>query len=413
MASTINAKSTGSGSLESTADASGQLALQANGSTIATISSTGLAVTGTITSNGVTTSPYTMKNRIINGAMLIDQRNAGTVLTCSAGANTYTVDRWQVENSTSSATCTAQQVSGNANTSQGYSQSLKLTVGTTGSATAAQVINLVQKIEGLNVQDLAWGTANAKSITVSFWVYSSLIGTYCSTIRNSNGRSYTVEYSIPVANTWTQITYTVPGDTTTSLATDNTFSLGLYFDLGSGSNFNTTAGAWQTGNYRRTTNQVNWINTSAATFYLVGVQVEVGSSATSFEWRPFGMELALCQRYYEKGFGINAVPASANADYWNGGGLGVVAYQTNFLRTASVCYRVEKRATPTVTLYNPSGLGTSGNWAYYNGSWSALTTSSIETSGSSTNTFNVRSTATGTTGQTYIINGGWTADAEL
>lgn len=345
MASSIDASTSGAGGVITTADNSGSLDLKSGGTTIATVSSTGLSLaTGkTLSVGGVTGSPYTMKNRIINGAMLIDQRNAGTVLTCSAGANTYTIDRWQVENSTSSATCTAQQVSGNANTSQGYSQSLRLIVGTTGSATAAQVINLVQKIEGFNVQDLAWGTANAKSITVSFWVYSSLIGTYCSTIRNSNGRSYTVEYSIPVANTWTQITYTVAGDTTTSLATDNTFSLGLYFDLGSGSNFNTTAGAWQTGNYRRTTNQVNWINTSAATFYITGVQLEVGSSATSFEWRPYGMELRLCQRYYE---------TSGASAAWSGVTVsGSIYYAQNKFQVA------KRTSSPSISNTNAGNVG--------------------------------------------------------
>jgi len=362
----------------------------ANGGTnLTTFGATGnMLIADTASSLSAVAMPsFGFKNRIINGAMVIDQRNAGASVNCAAGANTYTLDRWQVENSTSTGVIAAQQNSANAPTNQGFSQSLKLTVGTSNSATAAQVVDLVEKIEGFNVSDLAWGTANAKPITVSFWVYSSLTGTYCSTIRNTNGRSYTVEYSISSANTWTQISYTVVGDTTTSLATDNTFSLGLYFDLGSGSNFNTTAGAWQTGNYRRTTNQANWIGTASATFYITGIQLEKGSTATSFDYRPYGTELALCQRY------CNVIrPNSGSSAICSG------LWYTTTGTLHSFIYPVQMRSAPTLSYSALADFGvvnTSGA-----NSISAFTITAPSTSNCR---LDVTSSSAGTAGQGCIV----------
>ena len=289
----------------------------------------------------------TMRNRLINGQMMIDQRNAGASVTVATGTSVYTVDRWCAENSTNTAVITGQQSSSVAPVNQGLYYSLKLAVSTAQTSTSANVIDLVQKVEGFNVSDLAWGTANAKAITVSFWVYSSLTGTYCSTIRNVNGRSYTVEYSIPSANTWTQVSYTVPGDTTTAIVVDNGFDLGVYFDLGSGSNFNTTAGAWQTGNYRRTTNQANWIGTASATFYITGVQLEAGTTASPFEYRQYGTELALCQRY------LPIIVATSNGAYYCMG-YAQSATQANLFYP----FKVTTRVPPTgVTVNSASSFG--------------------------------------------------------
>lgn len=362
---------------------------------------------------GAAASPYGLKNRIINGDMRIDQRAAGASST--AGNGTYTTcDRWATF-SVASSKYTVQQNAGSVTPPTGFTNYLGATSSAATSLGATDYYLISQRIEGFNVSDLAWGTANAKTVTLSFWARSSLTGTFGGSINsNSYTRAYPFTYTISSANTWTQISVTIPGDTTGTWLTSNNIGLIVLFNLGCGSTVSGTAGAWNgTGDIYSATGATSVVGTNGATFYLTGVQLEVGSTATPFERRMYGQELALCQRYYEKGFSIDAVPSSANAAYWNGGGLGVVAFATNSLRSISINYRVEKRATPTVTLYNPSGLGTSGNWVYYNGSWATFTTGSIETSFSGTNTFNVRSAATGTTGQTYIVDGGWTASAEL
>jgi hypothetical protein len=298
LASTINAKSTGSGSLESTADASGQLALQANGATIATISSTGLAVTGAISSNGVTSSPYTMKNRIINGAMVIDQRNAGASINPTDGQ--FSVDRFVIFRSQASK-LTAQQNAGSVTPPAGFSNYLGITSSSSYSVVAGDYFLVSQRIEGYNMADLAWGTANAKTITLSFWVRSSLTGTFGGSLQNaSQNRAYPFTYTISSANTWTQVSVTIPGCTDGTWSTTNSEGIGLYFGLGVGSTYSGTAGSWVSNtSLFSATGATSVVGTNGATWYITGVQLEVGSSATSFEWRPFTTELQLCQRYYQ------------------------------------------------------------------------------------------------------------------
>jgi hypothetical protein len=244
----------------------------------------------------VTDSSMNFRNRIINGDMRIDQRNAGAAVTLTAGG-IYTVDRWQGVENTDGA-MTAQQDS---SAPTGFVTSVKCTTTTAdGSLASSQNVQFRQAIEGLNVADLGWGTANAKTITLSFWVRSSLTGTFGGSLRNSAvNRSYPFTYAISVADTWEYKTVTIAGDTSGTWSTTTSTGITLTFSLGAGTDFSGTAGAWAGANNTSATGAVSVIGTLNATWYITGVQLEVGSVATPFERRPYGQELSLCQRYYE------------------------------------------------------------------------------------------------------------------
>jgi len=236
------------------------------------------------------------KNRIINGDMRIDQRNAGA----SANAPTttgYTLDRWYV-NASQSSKLTIQQNAGSVTPPAGFTYYLGATSSSAYSITASDLFYVSQFIEGYNSADLAWGTASASSVTLSFRVYSSLTGTFGGALQNSaNARSYPFTYSIPTANTWTTISVTVAGDTSGTWLTTNGIGIRVFLGLGVGSTYSGTAGAWAAGDFRSVTGATSVVGTNGATFYITGVQLEKGGAATAFDYRPYGTELALCQRY--------------------------------------------------------------------------------------------------------------------
>jgi hypothetical protein len=292
MAVTLNASTTAG--LELTPDTSGVLNLQSGGTTVVAVTSTGASVTGLLEGS----TNYTgFKNRIINGAMVIDQRNAGASVTVNDN-EPYTVDRWQAQDSTDGA-FTAQQNAGSVTPPNGFTNYLGVTITTADSSlSASQFARLQQCIEGFNFADLAWGTANASTVTLSFWVRSSLTGTFGGAVQNgTNNRSYPFSYTITSANTWELKSVTIAGDTTGTWATTNGRALFLQFGLGVGSTYSGTAGAWAGANYVSATGATSVVGTNGATFYITGVQLEKGSTATSFDYRPYGTELALCQRY--------------------------------------------------------------------------------------------------------------------
>jgi hypothetical protein len=240
------------------------------------------------------------KNRIINGDMRIDQRNAGASVTITTGD--YTLDRWAAL-ATATSKYSVQQNAGAVTPPAGFINYLGATSLSAYSISSSDAFWLAQRVEGLNVADLGWGTANAQTVTLSFWVRSSLTGTFGGSIQNSaRNRSYPFTYTISAANTWEQKTVTIAGDTTGTWLTTNGIGLRLLIGLGVGSTFSGTAGAWSGSDFRSATGATSVVGTNGATFYITGVQLEKGSTATSFDYRPYGQELALCQRYYYRIF---------------------------------------------------------------------------------------------------------------
>ena len=242
------------------------------------------------------TRPF--QNRIINGAMVIDQRNAGASVT--ATGSPFSVDRWQATVS-QAAKFTIQQNAGAVTPPVGFTNYVGVTSSSAYSVLTGDYFILNQTVEGFNIADLGWGTANAKTITISFWVRSSLTGTFGLALSNQDWNySYPASYTISVADTWEYKTVTIAGPTAGTWNTNNNGGVRVQFGLGVGSTYSGTANAWAAAQYLGTTGATSVVGTNGATFYITGVQLEVGSTATSFDYRPYGTELALCQRYYYK-----------------------------------------------------------------------------------------------------------------
>jgi hypothetical protein len=298
-------------------------------------------------------SPYGFKNRIINGAMVIDQRNAGASVTPTTSAFGFPVDRMRIQ-ITQNSKLTAQQNAGSITPPAGFKNYLGITSSSAYSVLAGDYFNVGQNIEGYNIADLGWGTANAQTVTLSFKVYSSLTGTFGGAVYNDAGsRSYPFTYSIPVANTWTTISITIAGDTSGTWQTTTATGITVNFSMGTGTTYSGTAGAWAGTFYASATGATSVVGTSGATFYITGVQLEKGTQATAFDYRDFGTELLLCQRYFQKTFPQSVAPAQ-NAGYnasclvWNSSGSNS-AYGTQ----VQWRYPVTMRAAPTVTFFNP------------------------------------------------------------
>jgi hypothetical protein len=319
------------------------------------------------------------KNRIINGAMVIDQRNAGASVTPTG--NQYLVDRWQAATNVVSKFSVQQSTT----TATGFVNSMLATSLSAYSIGASELCALRQSIEGLNVGDLGWGTANAQTITVSFWVRSSLTGTFGGSIMNSAAdRSYPFTYTISTANTFEQKTVTIAGDTSGTWLKTNGIGLSILFGLGVGSTLSGTAGAWAGASYYSATGATSVVGTNGATFYITGVQLEKGSTATSFDYRPYGTEFQLCQRYYE-----------ASSVYWI---FSANVTSGNNYYVMGV-FKVTKRGGATVTTVSV------GNSNF------PTTAPSINSGGTLLDGFEATLTANGT-GSGYFQYT-WTASAEL
>jgi len=316
------------------------------------------ALTGAITEanggTGTTIGYNGFKNRLINSAMVIDQRNAGASVTPASSA--YTLDRWQAVINVASKFSVQQS----STTATGFSKSLLATSTSAYSIGASEYCLLQQGIEGFNIADLGWGTANAQTITLSFQVRSSLTGTFGGVLANSNfSRCYPFTYTISSANTFESKTVTIAGDTSGTWDSTNGAGILVNFSLGSGSTVSGTAGAWAGTLYTSATGATSVVGTNGATFYITGVQLEKGSTATSFDYRPYGTELQLAQRYYAKTFGQSTAPAQAVGSI--AGALAGFGQNASVGPAARFQFPVVMRAAPsTVTTYSP--FQSDANW---------------------------------------------------
>ena len=332
-----------------------------------------------------------MVNRIINGDMRVDQRNAGASVVVGSGA--FPVDRWFSVEDTDGA-LTAEQVE---DVPAGFVNSVKITTTTADSSlTTTQTAQFMQHIEGFNVSDLGFGAASAQTVALSFWVKSSLTGTMGGSVRNdSANRSYPFSYTISVANTWEQKSITIAGDTSGTWLTTNGIGIRLVFSLGCGPNRLGTAGAWNANNNTGPTGEVPVIGTLNATWYVTGVQLEKGSTATDFEYVDYSRQLQMCQRYY-----YNSYPSGSSGTGHTFAG-GVIPSAAS-IAECCIGFPVSMRTAPTVTF--PNGLGQSGVAAA-----SAATASQIDTTG-----FLRGNKSSGSfTSASSLVTGGFIASAEL
>ena len=288
----------------------------------------------------VMSSSY-IRNRLINGAMQVDQRNAGASLTTT---NVYAVERWIYYGSQSSKGTWGQNLN-SVTTAAGFPDYLGFQSSSAYSVAAGDVFRFQQPIEGYNFADLGFGTASAQTVTISFRVYSSLTGTFGGSLKNYAGtRSYPFTYSINTANTWTSISVTIPGDTGgTWVGSTNGGAASVNFGIGMSSTYSGTSGAWSSADYNSATGAVSVVGTLNATFYVTGVQLEPGSIATPFERRPISEVLAQCQRYrYHTTNGYGGAYATGAGNF----------------RTGTVIFPTQMRAAPAIY---PSSISYSGN----------------------------------------------------
>ena len=324
------------------------LTLPSASGTVATAAGTETLTNKTLTAAGGNTVEATSgptssqlagnRNKIINGAMMIDQRNAGASVTPN-GDQTYTLDRW-VARLTQASKYSVQQV---ADAPTGFYDAIKVTSLSAYSVGSSDHFGLAQYLEGLNTFDLSWGTASAATVTLSFWVKSSLTGTFGGSVFGfANGYpSYPFSYSISSANTWEYKSVTISGPTSGSFVATNAGNIVVTWGLGTGSSLSGTANTWNYSTlYRAPTGATSVVGTNGATFYITGVQLEKGTVATPFENRLYGAELALCQRYYQN-FTSTGVNYSAHGNgCWYSSTYG--EFQKQFI--------VPMRSAPTATV---------------------------------------------------------------
>jgi hypothetical protein len=338
--------------------------------------------------NGLTPQASNMQpfNRIINGAMTIDQRNAGAASTASG---VLTTDRFEF-NASQATKFTWGQNYGGVTPPAGFNNYLGFKTTTAVSIGASDYFFFGQKIEGFNFADLNWGTANAKTVTLSLWVYSSLTGTFGGSIENSAGnRSYPFSYTIFSANTWEQKSITIVGDTTgTWVGATNGIGAKIWLGLGVGSTYSGTAGAWAAADTFSTTGATSVVGTLNATFYITGVQLEAGSTASSFAHENYADTLQKCQRYFY------------NIATGNSKSIGMGSYETGSLLGTVVYLPVTMRAAPTLV----QATGTGYYYIYRNSGYDQFNSFTIGNATQNTIRISNNSEVSGTAGQSGYIS---------
>lgn len=298
------------------------------------------------------------RNILINGNMVVNQRNTAVT---STG---YVVDRWSIESGGGSA---SKSVAQSTDAPAGYTNSLKATC-TTGAS--GNTLFFSQKVEGYNAAFLGWGASGAKQVTISFWVKSSLTGTYSVALHNpTRARIYVATYSISSANTWEYKTITVQGDSSGTWETTTSTGIQVMFCFGtsSGGYQTSTLNQWFAGDGMSIPIGPSTVPDVMATtnnaFAITGVQLEQNYQATPFEQRPYGTELALCQRYYYR---VKSQSA-ANNRFANG---------WSYTTTHALCLfpmPVTMRTSPTA--FEQSG--TASDYSVFSGAGSGVACSAV------------------------------------
>jgi len=292
---------------------------------------------------------WAMRNRVINGAMSVAQYGASTTVN-GGGTRGFSVDRFAAYSATNACTVSQSSVA-----PSGFSKSLQYTQTGTGAVGAGDIGLVIHRVEGLNTSDLNWGTSAAAPVTISFWARSSLTGTFGLTVLNDGqDRRYTTSYTITQANTWEQKTIVIPGCTDGTWRVDNGIGLGVCWDMGCGTSYSAAADTvWGTSTRYGLTGGTKVCATTGATFNITGVQLEKGSYATPFDFRPYGAELALCQRYFERG----------NPKVFVNGTYALGAYTNT--GTGSYSFKQVKRASPTMTMNGFNNIDNASNAGIY------------------------------------------------
>ena len=355
-------------------------------SSLVTLNSAGAATVNALTVSGATAlstlavnsnnisavNSLGFRNRIINGGMVIDQRNNGAAVT--GNASVFSVDRW-ICNVSQSSKFTVQRNAGSVTPPAGFTNYLGVTSSSAYTVLSGDYFAVGQAIEGFNTADLGYGAAGAQTVAVSFWVRSSLTGTFSFALTNSAySRGYVTTYTVNSANTWEFKTVTIPGDTTGTWLTNNEAGIRLFFNLGAGSTQNATPNTWGSWSGWGVSGAQSVVGTNGATLYITGVQLEAGSVATPFERRPYGTELQLCQRYCHS-FASANLGRARDGDTVYGGGiyLGTTMRAQPTLRSGA-SFAVSTGSAGTPQIYSVSGTANSPDCVYVNNSainWTA------------------------------------------
>ena len=286
------------------------------------------------------------RNIVINGACVIDQRNGGSSITPADAA--YTIDRWRYTASQASK-FTFQQNAAAVTPPVGFTNYMGFTVASAVSIGNGDYFAITQRIEGHTTDQLEFGTSNAKTVTLSFWVRSSLTGTFGGALRGASfGRANPFTYAISSSNTWEYKTVTIAGDTSGTYQSGNTTGLEVIFGLGAGSTYSASAGSWTGSGYFSATGAVSVVGTSSATWYATGISLEIGDVATPFKHEDIGTTLTKCQRYFQNNSGRRVI--ASYGDITNGNNH---FYMYKYVTTM--------RAAPTIVYTNNTGTGFNSN----------------------------------------------------